>query len=246
MSKLGTFLKYYNHTDMHLVSPIPRSLQREVEFLPNLRCGGFLDFLFTHKVWIARGGSRSVVHRDDAENINCLFAGKKRFALVHPRWRKEMEAHPNQEGPPDRFGFVDARLDPSMPGYGAYFGRLDVDAVDLLKFPGWSEVDWYRADLEAGDCLYIPQGWYHQVRAGPSRTVNTMVWYWRPEHFRGASCGDGGTGRVALRLSDCSFGYLPPGNEPKGERHHRGVRQRLTRCRPTGLHQNHRPTRLEL
>ena len=113
---LRAFLEAYNHSDIHLVSSVPPRMQRELELLPMLRCGGFLNFLGSHKLWIGRGGSRSVVHKDDAENINCLLAGSKRFALVHPRWSREMEAHPNAESPPDRFGFVDVRRDPTQRG----------------------------------------------------------------------------------------------------------------------------------
>lgn len=249
--KLADFLSLYNHSDIHLVSPVPSSMQREVELLPLLSCGGFANFLGTHRLWVARGGSRSVVHRDDAENINCLFAGKKQFALVHPSLRALAEKHPNSPSPPDRFGFLDTRLDPDVPGYGAFFGRLDVDAMDLIKFPGWKDVDWHRADLIAGDCIYIPHGWYHHVRAGPSRTVNAHVWYWRPEKFDSRSCERPAyiPGRH-VRFSDCSWGYEPPpGGQPLGVRKHTATgsqRLRVTRCTPGGYHRARRRMRDEL
>merc|ERR1719453_514503 len=107
------FLQVYNKSDLYLVSPIPARMKHDVEILPVMYCGGFSNFLGVHRLWIGRGGSRSVVHRDDAENINCLFAGRKRIALVHPIWREVLEAHPNAEGPADMFGFIDARLDQS-------------------------------------------------------------------------------------------------------------------------------------
>mmetsp|Transcript_97389 Transcript_97389/g.275347 ORF Transcript_97389/g.275347 Transcript_97389/m.275347 type:complete len:384 (+) Transcript_97389:56-1207(+) len=250
-SDLGTFLAAYNRSDIHLVSSIPPAMSREVELLPLLRCGGFLNFLGSSRLWISRGGSRSVVHKDDAENVNCLLAGSKRFAMVHPRWRAKLEEHPNAPSPPDRFGYVDARVDPSAPGYGAYFGRLDVDAMDLVRFPGWADVEWYRADLQAGDCLYIPRGWYHQVRAGPSRTVNAHVWYWRPLHFQPLDCAPGDISRRGIRFSDCSWGYVPPVDGPTGEprgvdRRSDGTRMRLTRCTRGGRHRWRRPLRHEL
>lgn len=244
---LHAFLRVYNHSDIHLVSPLPRAMQREVQLLPILLCGGFVNFLGTHKLWIARGNTRSVVHRDDAENLNCLFAGRKRFALVHPRWRPEMEAHPNEASPPDRFGFIDTRLDPGAPGYGAYFGRLDVDAVDLQRFSGWAQVDWHRADLKAGDCIYIPRGWYHQVTAGPTRTVNVLVWYWRPNKFRSSTCAARGHEHRGYRFSDCSWGYTPPpAGQPVGVLEHGGKKQKLTQCSLGGLHHARRNLRFEL
>lgn len=247
--RMASFLKAYNHSDLYLVSPIPPSMQREVELLPLLACGGFLDFLGAHKIWMGRGGSSSVVHHDEAENLNCLLAGRKRFSLVHPRWRAEAEGFPNAASPdPNRFGFTDARLDAAnAPGYGAFFGQLDADAVDLVRFPGWRAVRWHVADLRAGDCIYIPQGWYHQVRAGPTKTVNAHLWFWRPLRFDAASCAPAKGRPRRLRFSDCTWGYMPPrpkvvGAPPRGVA--RG--SRVTRCSPRGLHRARRPLRGEL
>lgn len=41
---------------------------------------------------------------------------------------------------------------------GAYSG-IDVEAVDYDKYPGLAQVEFQHADLEAGDCLYIPYKW---------------------------------------------------------------------------------------
>ena len=41
---------------------------------------------------------------------------------------------------------------------------IDTDAVDLIKFPGWSNLTWWEANMEAGDCLFIPSGWYVAIR----------------------------------------------------------------------------------
>ncbi|CAJ1438617.1 unnamed protein product [Effrenium voratum] len=63
----------------------------------------------------------------------------------------------------------------SIPGYGAFM-RIDVDKVDLIKYPGWRDVKWSYADLRPGDCIYIPYQWYHQVTAKPGRSINVHVW----------------------------------------------------------------------
>ena len=38
---------------------------------------------------------------------------------------------------------------------GAY-SLVDVDAVDLKKYPGLAEAPWWQANMEAGDCIFIP------------------------------------------------------------------------------------------
>merc|ERR1711924_183248 len=82
-----------------------------------------------------------------------------------------------------RFGWVDTELPngKGIGGYGAFFGKIDVDAVDLIKWPGWIDVKWWYADLEPGDCLYLPAHWYHQVTAEPIRSINFHMWYFRPK-----------------------------------------------------------------
>ena len=33
---------------------------------------------------MGRGGSKSVIHYDDQDNVNCMLAGHKRFIFFHP------------------------------------------------------------------------------------------------------------------------------------------------------------------
>ena len=35
-------------------------------------------------MWYSSGGTSSVVHTDEMENINCLISGEKTFILVDP------------------------------------------------------------------------------------------------------------------------------------------------------------------
>merc|ERR1712061_848882 len=74
-----------------------------------------------------------------------------------------------------------------MPGYGGYFA-VDVDKMDLVRYPGWSDIDWYYADLEPGDCMYIPFQWYHQVTAAPMRSINVHMWFGMPDDLDDKGC----------------------------------------------------------
>lgn len=206
MVKLRDFLGQYNTTDIYMVSGVPKNMMKEVEFLPCLQCGGYLSFLDTNNFWMGRGGSKSVVHYDDQDNINCMIAGEKRFVFMHPSYKEAFEAHPNTKK--NRFGWVDTDLDRSIPGYGAFMGKIDVDKMDLVKYPGWVDVQWSYADLHPGDCLYIPFQWYHQVTAQKGRSINVHVWYWRPAAFNATSCDKE---QAVTTFADCSWGYEPNG-----------------------------------
>ena len=47
-------------------------------------------------------------------------------------------------------------------GYGG-FAVLDVDQVNLLKYPDFKKVRWQFANLSAGDCLYLPYSKYCRI-----------------------------------------------------------------------------------
>mmetsp|Transcript_182454 Transcript_182454/g.578190 ORF Transcript_182454/g.578190 Transcript_182454/m.578190 type:complete len:292 (+) Transcript_182454:423-1298(+) len=220
MRTLGDFVQAYNASDIYMVSSVPKGMLKDMDFLPCLRCGGFLRYLDVNNMWMGRGGSKSVIHYDDQDNINCMLAGRKRFIFMHPSYKAKFEAHPNSKD--NKFGWVDTDLDRSAKGYGAFMGNLDVDSVDLINYPGWSDVQWSYVDLQPGDCVYIPYQWYHQVTAEPGRSINVHVWYWRPAKFDAASCAADAALAVSPTFADCSFGYEPPGGHlgviPKGGR----------------------------
>merc|ERR1711865_1225616 len=131
MNTMKDFLKVYNSSDIYMVSPVPKLMKKDITFLPCMRCGGYLNFLDTNNLWIGKGGSKSVIHYDDQDNINCIIAGTKRFVLMHPRYKKDFEAFPNTKK--NKFGWVDTDLDRKAKGYGAFFGKVDIDKMDLIK-----------------------------------------------------------------------------------------------------------------
>lgn len=48
--------------------------------------------------------------------------------------------------------------------YGMYAGAfeeegtINVEAMDLLTYPGWSTLEWWDVQLEPGECLFLPLG----------------------------------------------------------------------------------------
>ena len=107
--------------------------------------------------------------------------------------------------------------------YGQYAGgtgvdatSIDTDAMDLLTYPGWGEMDWWDAKLGAGDCLFIPAGWYHYVDSPrpasgePQLNLGLNLWWQRPEELDEATVDDDGPGGCPalgepVALSTCGF-----------------------------------------
>ena len=169
--RLREFVESYRQTDVHLVSFLPPEMQADVLLPPFLSCRPHAAHLDTHNLWWSAGNhTRSVLHNDDQDNLNCVLAGRKRFAFFHPREKPRIET--------DAFGWVNADGDRSL-GYGGFGGRLDVERIDLRRFGGWRDLEWWEADLEAGDCVFIPTAWYHHVASDGERNLAVNVWWWR-------------------------------------------------------------------
>ncbi|XP_067946178.1 uncharacterized protein [Watersipora subatra] len=149
------FVSIYNVTDQYMVEPIPPFLLKDFILPHHLQCQQLMrDIIVEAFMWFSSGGTSSVVHTDSVENMNCLVAGKKRFIFVSPQ---------------------QSDLVPIDHPEGAYSG-IDVDNVDLSKYPGVPQVDFLYADVEAGDCLYIPFKWIHQVRSY-DRNIAVNIWW---------------------------------------------------------------------
>ena len=94
-------------------------------------------FLSLYQVtWFSSGGTKSVIHHDDLDNINCLLRGSKELLFIEYEKNKD---------------FVLLNK-----GYSS----IDVEKVDYVKFPELRKVDKYvHAAMEEGDCLFIPYQW---------------------------------------------------------------------------------------
>ena len=53
---------------------------------------------------------------------------------------------------------------------------VNVDRVDLQRFPRVSAAHTYLANLSAGDALYIPDSWWHVVRSHDRNAAVALEW----------------------------------------------------------------------
>jgi hypothetical protein len=177
--KVGEFLRRYKKDDLYTVSAVPPKMAGDVEILPFLSCSYGTNFMDINNMWWSSGGTKSVIHNDDQDNVNCLFEGQKRMIFWHPSDKAKIES--------DVCGWVDADVErqtnPRYEAYGAFGGKIDVDKVDLETYPMWGKLKWWDAPMEAGDCLFIPTAWYHHVRS-TGRNIAANVWWWRDDRTK--------------------------------------------------------------
>ncbi|CAI9719638.1 Hypothetical predicted protein [Octopus vulgaris] len=154
---LKTFLDAYATNDIYMVQSVLNEMKDEVTVPLLLNCGGFQKVLQDSVLWLSNGNTRSVLHFDDMDNINCVLDGQKVVLLFNKAQKQLIEAN----------GFMQE----------GSFSKVDVDAVNLKKFPKLQQVNWSTAVLDKGDCLYIPHGWYHQFRSSDARNLGINYWF---------------------------------------------------------------------
>ncbi|XP_033634064.1 bifunctional peptidase and arginyl-hydroxylase JMJD5-like [Asterias rubens] len=153
--KLHEFLDEYGQGDIYMVSSVLPELAGEVELLRCMHCGGFTEHLQDAVIWFSSGSTKSVLHYDAVDNINCVLDGKKEIFLVDKREKENIDIdHPD----------------------GSFSG-VDVDRVDMYKYPGLGQVPWYNVTMEPSDCFFIPYRWYHQVRSLQGRNLAINIWF---------------------------------------------------------------------
>lgn len=118
----------------------------------------------------SRRGIITVLHHDFNDNIYVIVSGRKRISLFPP------EQAPNLYPRGDLIrvcanGYMEYRNMQST--YMPHLARVDPEAPDLSRFPGFEQAQAERQDfdLEAGDVLFIPTGWFHQVHSMPGEHI---------------------------------------------------------------------------
>lgn len=103
------------------------------------------------RVWMGSADTRSMLHSDLKDNLFCQIYGQKSVVLLS--WRDSRAAYP----------FPDNLVN----------SQVDIGRPDLERFPRLADVTFYQAVLEPGDVLFIPRGWWHDIRAvSPSISIN--------------------------------------------------------------------------
>lgn len=153
-----TFLDRYKHPSLYyLVTDLPTSWIEECTPFNLTEGGHSTEWLW----WMSSGGTSSVLHQDDYQNINCVLEGTKKFRVAPPEW--EASAYIT-EG----------------PGYGEY-SDVDPDDPDLDRYPKYAEIPFRELVVEAGRCIFLPTRWLHSVRsiADPQtgRSLAVNVWF---------------------------------------------------------------------
>ena len=105
----------------------------------------YFDKMGPPRFWVGPAGTVTPLHCDYDDNIFAQVWGRKRIFLSPPHH--------------------DAFLYPSEANAILFGSPFDPEAPDFQRFPLARQATMIECIVEPGDMLYVPAGWYHQVRA---------------------------------------------------------------------------------
>jgi hypothetical protein len=130
------------------------------EYLPGFADENPMPFLQSApRIWLGHASNVSA-HYDTVDNLACVVAGRRRFTLYAPELIEKLYIGP---------------IDNTMAGQPV---SLAASSPDDAKYPRFADIrgQALSAELEAGDALYLPKLWWHQVEA--LSPFNGLVNYW--------------------------------------------------------------------
>jgi len=121
------------------------------------------------RIWLGNAIT-TPTHLDEWFNIGCVVLGRRRFTLFPPAQIRNLYIGPLDYAPT-----------------GAPMSLVQLHAPDFERFPRFREALAHarRAELAAGDAMFIPPLWWHNVESLDS--LNVLVNYWW--HASGAPLG---------------------------------------------------------
>jgi hypothetical protein len=116
-------------------------------------------------MWIGPAGTLTSLHHDLTNNLIAQIVGRKRIKLLPSSEAGKLYNHHHV------FSEVPDLEDP---------------AIDLTRYPRLAEVRIYDVTLNPGEILFVPIGWWHQVKALDfSVTITYTNFLWRNEGYSG-------------------------------------------------------------
>ncbi|NES98967.1 MAG: cupin-like domain-containing protein [Sphaerospermopsis sp. SIO1G2] len=114
-------------------------------------------------LWMGTGGNISPLHWDSAQNLLSQIQGRKRILLFEPKQTEFLYPFPANSKIP-------------------HMSQVKVDRPDFNKFPKSQNARYTECTIEAGEMLFIPPFWWHQVYSLDQ--LNVAINFWWPIRFK--------------------------------------------------------------
>jgi len=154
---LRDYIKGYKDNVWYIVQDVFPHMLRDVGMPDVLKCDEFHKGMNMVVMWFSSGGTSSVLHNDEQENLLSIVQGTKHLLLFPPEEAPQLYVH-----------------EADRPGLSPITQR----SVDMKLFPKFSQATMANVTLHEGDLLYIPRKWWHQVESPQAAGRNLGVNFW--------------------------------------------------------------------
>jgi hypothetical protein len=114
--------------------------------------------LLFSNIWIGSGGNISPLHFDTLNNFLVQVTGRKKVLLFNPQQTSLLYPFPIQVKRP-------------------HLSQVNIDNPNLQKFPKFTKAKFLECILEAGEILFIPLMWWHQVYSLDQLNISVNFWW---------------------------------------------------------------------
>ena len=214
--------------DGYVVSVVPQKMAWEVNVPRAVLCGSrsrsyldlgssslgsFMTELEETSLWISRGATRSQLHYDKENTLNCLVTGEPKKWLILDT-RKYGRLLPWARG-----GGYDFENDLNNQ-YTDWVG-INVDEFDLNLHAYLKEVEFETVTQYPGDCVFLPYSMLHyagHLTDDPSKLQVAVSFMWLPNTSRNSECKlSSSIKSVPLAVFDTVWYYSGKGAIPQGQ-----------------------------
>jgi len=143
-------------TEHYLITPVLETLPGLLAGVPLPRVVREASFT-TIRLWVGGAGFHTPLHHDLPDNLYVQVQGRKRVTLIHRRHRRDVYPYGLSSGVPN-------------------FAQVDADHPDLERFPRFSRVSPLTCEVRAGEVLFIPRRWWHQLESLEA-SMSLSLWF---------------------------------------------------------------------
>ena len=120
------------------------------------------------------------LHFDPFDNFLCQVAGEKQLIIFDPAQSSELYEGHIPEAQFD-FDFETSKFSKKslLESTSMVMSPVNIRNPDYSAFPLYSNAVASQCVIQAGDCLYLPAFWWHEVQSKPdAHSKNIAVNYW--------------------------------------------------------------------
>jgi hypothetical protein len=182
---LNKFLQGYRVEDWNLDSMIPDEIFSDVTIPHIINCGPYVHEATKYEINEKKGSAKisqliepylsmsageisSLIQSRPFHNIHCVFDGREDFIII------PQEQFEKSRGLKNWDSLLDLEETEAHSSY--WYSKINVDMVNAYKYKILQNLVWNWASLRAGDCIYLPGNYLHQIRSY-GRKIATSIYF---------------------------------------------------------------------